>query len=602
MAAVNLTTTDFDAKIKTGIALVDFWAEWCVAPESQIMVSKRGSIEAEKIVGGENLLNMGKDGLFIDIVDMAKVVADGGHCKQITTETGRVISITDDHLFFTDGGWKRAGELVAGEKVAVFPALETVSSQVKKDVVIVDSQLIKLVKGMSTLNLKKYHRELVDKGLLPLRLTSEKLPVLARIAGAVFSDGNLYLGKENNYREISFCLGSERDVEELVADLRLLGVGRVHINKRQTHNQIQGRKFVSNTFRVKVLSTALWLLLSAMGVPRGRKTDVKYGLPKWLGQASKLVQREFLAAYLGGDGPRVDIRLVERKRKQPYNNISINDLEFHKRLDLEENGLSFAKSIAGLLISFGVRIAKVFSEGEDVVWQKGRRSAIIHIQFKHDVETAFALTRKIGYVYCLQKQNLAETVGEFMARIRQRRAKWRQKFLVAKRLATTGVKIKEIAQELVIGTGTVWGWLKQGKTATTGYYKEKFKNWILEAKVGLGEGFLWDVVGEVEEVFLPKVARITVATNHNFVANGFVVHNCGPCKMSGPIIDQMANEYAGRVLVAKVEVDAQPDLAGKFGVMSIPTVILFKDGVEVGRQVGFAGKQGYLDLLKKANL
>lgn len=77
---------------------------------------------------------------------------------------------------------------------------------------------------------------------------------------------------------------------------------------------------------------------------------------------------------------------------------------------------------------------------------------------------------------------------------------------------------------------------------------------------------------------------------------------CGPCKMAGPIIDQMSDEYAGKVLIGKVDVDAEGELAQKFGVMSIPTVILFKDGVEVARQVGFAGKQGYLDLLKKANL
>lgn len=77
---------------------------------------------------------------------------------------------------------------------------------------------------------------------------------------------------------------------------------------------------------------------------------------------------------------------------------------------------------------------------------------------------------------------------------------------------------------------------------------------------------------------------------------------CGPCKMAGPIIDELADTYAGKALVGKVDVDAQADLAGKYGVMSIPTVILFKDGVEIGRQVGFAGKQGYLDLLKKAGI
>ena len=77
---------------------------------------------------------------------------------------------------------------------------------------------------------------------------------------------------------------------------------------------------------------------------------------------------------------------------------------------------------------------------------------------------------------------------------------------------------------------------------------------------------------------------------------------CGPCKMAGPIIDELSTDYAGKVLVGKVDVDAEGELAQKFGVMSIPTVILFKDGVELARQVGFAGKQGYLDLLKKANI
>lgn len=77
---------------------------------------------------------------------------------------------------------------------------------------------------------------------------------------------------------------------------------------------------------------------------------------------------------------------------------------------------------------------------------------------------------------------------------------------------------------------------------------------------------------------------------------------CGPCKAAGPIIEELSDTYAGKVVIAKVDVDANADLSGKHGVMSIPTVILFKDGVEVGRQVGFAGKQGYLDLLKKVGI
>ena len=77
---------------------------------------------------------------------------------------------------------------------------------------------------------------------------------------------------------------------------------------------------------------------------------------------------------------------------------------------------------------------------------------------------------------------------------------------------------------------------------------------------------------------------------------------CGPCKMAGPVIDDLSVEFEGKALIGKVDVDAEPDLAGKFGVMSIPTVILFKDGVEAGRQVGFAGKAGYMQLLSKAGI
>ncbi len=55
---------------------------------------------------------------------------------------------------------------------------------------------------------------------------------------------------------------------------------------------------------------------------------------------------------------------------------------------------------------------------------------------------------------------------------------------------------------------------------------------------------------------------------------------CGPCKMAGPIIDQLSEEYAGKVLIGKVDVDAEGELAQKFGVMSIPTVIIMKKKAE----------------------
>jgi len=65
---------------------------------------------------------------------------------------------------------------------------------------------------------------------------------------------------------------------------------------------------------------------------------------------------------------------------------------------------------------------------------------------------------------------------------------------------------------------------------------------------------------------------------------------CGPCKMIAPTLEEMAKDFAGRLKIAKLNVDDSPDVARRFEVMSIPTLILFKDGEPVQRLVGAKGK------------
>lgn len=65
---------------------------------------------------------------------------------------------------------------------------------------------------------------------------------------------------------------------------------------------------------------------------------------------------------------------------------------------------------------------------------------------------------------------------------------------------------------------------------------------------------------------------------------------CGPCKMIAPLLDEAAKQYEGRVIIAKVDVDANPDTAAKFGVRGIPTLMLFKDGKAAATKVGALSK------------
>ena len=69
---------------------------------------------------------------------------------------------------------------------------------------------------------------------------------------------------------------------------------------------------------------------------------------------------------------------------------------------------------------------------------------------------------------------------------------------------------------------------------------------------------------------------------------------CGPCKMIAPVLEELAGEKAGELTVAKLDVDANPETARSFNVVSIPTLILFKDGEPVKRIVGAKGKAALL--------
>ncbi len=73
---------------------------------------------------------------------------------------------------------------------------------------------------------------------------------------------------------------------------------------------------------------------------------------------------------------------------------------------------------------------------------------------------------------------------------------------------------------------------------------------------------------------------------------------CGPCMMLAPTIEEIAKENQGAIKVGKINVDEEPELASMFGIMSIPTVMAFKQGEVVGTAVGVRPKQALLDLLK----
>ncbi|WP_019242843.1 MULTISPECIES: thioredoxin [Bacillus] len=100
---------------------------------------------------------------------------------------------------------------------------------------------------------------------------------------------------------------------------------------------------------------------------------------------------------------------------------------------------------------------------------------------------------------------------------------------------------------------------------------------------------------------------IVNATDQSFsteTAQGLVLADfwaawCGPCKMIAPVLEELDSEMSDTVKIVKVDVDANPETAGNFGVMSIPTLILFKNGEVVDKVVGFQPKEALAELVKR---
>lgn len=121
----------------------------------------------------------------------------------------------------------------------------------------------------------------------------------------------------------------------------------------------------------------------------------------------------------------------------------------------------------------------------------------------------------------------------------------------------------------------------------------------------MGQGRLGASITLLEETVSEDIKKLSEATFQNDVNNGVVLVDfyadwCGPCRMMTPVLEKVGKELAGKAKIGKLDIDAAQQIAAQFQVTSIPTLILFKEGKEVGRLVGLRDAAAVKEFIETA--
>ncbi|MDZ7291940.1 MAG: intein-containing RctB family protein [candidate division KSB1 bacterium] len=454
---------------------------------------------------------------------------------RVTTDTGDEIVATADHPFWTPDGMVELRRLQAGDRVARYP-FEGVPYESPDDKILVDEADIARVlavhdKGASGNALAQILNQLKVRQLLPLRANSPQLPYLLKLLGYVFGDGTIYFSGDVG-KGTTWFYGEPEDLETMRRDVAAAGFTPSRIYSRERQHRITTTydeyEFANREHVFKVVSSSFAALLAAIGAPVGNKASQNYGVPTWLFDAPLWQQRLFLAALFGAElsSPRA---FDERNY-----NFMPPVLSLNKRAEYLESGQRFLESISRLLDGFGIH-ANTISQRQEQTNKDGSVSNRLRLILSSQTESLLNLWGRIGFEYNRKRRVLANVAVAYLkqkaniVQIREEAAE------AATALQAEGMAPQEIYDTLVgshVNRRFLERSLYEGRatSARVGESFMTFDEYRAEATLGLGEsGMVWSRIIRLEAIpFSEEVYDFTVAhPDHNFVANGFVVSNCG---------------------------------------------------------------------------
>ena len=445
---------------------------------------------------------------------------------KLVTESGKSIVVTEDHPFFTPQGMVKLKHLNEGESIAVHPFVGVKYYKPSHKTILTKKSLSKFPLDR---NLGLIINELEKRNLLPLTMDNEKLPYLLKIMGYILGDGSLIFVK--NKGNIWFY-GNPEDLSNIRSDIERLGFHASRVYKRERNHEIKtfydNIKFRAVEYSIKTTSSSLAVLLWALGVPIGNKSSQKYLLPNWIFDLELWQKRLFLSAFFGAE-----LSSPSSVTGHGYNLYS-PILSMNKHSKYFRNGQKFLEQIKNLLSHFNI-VSNIIKARKEYVNAKGIVSYRFRLQISSDSENLIRLWSTVGFEYNKKRKHLANCAIQYLQIKDRVLRKRRDAITLTKKMKKAGFTNQQIYEKLnskFVNSRFIDRSLYEKRKTPPRISQEfpLFKDFIKTNTIGLGKsGLLWDKIYNKTEVESEEFVYDFNVENshHNFLANSFVVSNCG---------------------------------------------------------------------------
>ena len=503
----------------------------CLAENELVLMADGSRKEIRNIQVGESVITFNET---THLPEPSKVINHyvrntDKNIFRIQTTSGRSIVATEDHPFMTQSGWKEVKDMGLSDYVGIQIHPDSVSPlSATESMVLSEDMLVKAMTINRIQSSKKHLSDILATRVIPLLSTNAVLPVIARIAGHLMTDGSIgiYNKKHGGYTaQVAGNFGSQVDAEAFENDVASLGFPRVGVAKSiRTFNDA-----THTTWKVSH-NGSFATFMASFGITMGLYTETKREpIPDWIMKGSPLVKREFLSAFQGGDGCKIRWNSLSRG----YNYVCAATMQqIHP--DYLDSLQIFMGQIVTLLHEFGVEVQQVEPvKISDTRIQSGYKIKDSAKNLIHTFET-------IGYTYSLTKKMESAMVVEFL----------RTKEI---RVASYKKRIDEIRSWLDRNINKSYDSIRRElPDISFELFSSIKRSYLLGRDIGsprgaAGEGpEAWSKSVKIQgqTLFIPiesiqphtnvRISDLTVESeNHSFVAgDNFAVHNCAMGKQA----------------------------------------------------------------------